>query len=94
MQADVIMNLAGSNGGSWSTTTKYSPKPPQNLLHHTTDIESGQLHAISTPPPPGNLQPYYYKSCMQFLVSLEKVKKSKYINWFLKDTQVIEVVCL
>ncbi|XP_054789160.1 protein TIFY 8-like isoform X2 [Prosopis cineraria] len=54
-KADVIMSLAGSNGGSWSTST-CSPKPPLKLLHDTSHTETGKLHAIpsadriTTPP--------------------------------------------
>ncbi|KAF7817214.1 protein TIFY 8-like isoform X2 [Senna tora] len=55
-KADIIMSLAGSNGGSWSTTTSCSPKPI-SLRHDTADIEAAnaKLQAISTPPGPTTL---------------------------------------
>ncbi|KAK2361397.1 protein TIFY [Trifolium repens] len=39
MQADVIMSLAGSNGGSWSTT--FSPKSAAKLVNDS-NLHSGE----------------------------------------------------
>jgi hypothetical protein len=50
-QADVIMSLAGSNGGSWSTT--YSPKPTarQGSESFMTSNEYEGAVAANTPFP-------------------------------------------
>ncbi|CAN1169157.1 Protein TIFY 8 [Linum perenne] len=45
-KADVIMALAGSNGGSWSTT--YSPKPTSNRPGCETSTGSGEYEAGGT----------------------------------------------
>lgn len=41
MQADVIMDLAGSNGGSWATA--FSSKSSVRL-HHDTNLERNSSH--------------------------------------------------
>ncbi|XP_028802374.1 protein TIFY 8 isoform X2 [Neltuma alba] len=45
-KADVIMSLAGSNGGSWSTSTCSSKPPVKQLVHDTAETQTGKLHAI------------------------------------------------
>lgn len=48
MQADVIMALAGSNGGSWSTA--FSPKSSVKLVNdsnlHSGENETGIPHEL------------------------------------------------
>lgn len=50
-QADAIMDIAGSNGGSWSTT--YSPKPTarQGIESYMTSSEYEGGAATNTPFP-------------------------------------------
>lgn len=51
MQADVIMALAGSNGGSWSTA--FSPKSTAKLVNdsnlHSGENETGLVSNVAFP---------------------------------------------